>query len=205
MPPTLPAGFEHSQARSGGSFQSLVAVLHAAATARGQPTVLSPAELAAYSQALSSHRVADRLAVAAELLGEEAEAAFWRRLPATLQWLAAALQQARRRQQSGSFGSSSAGGSGPVSAGVLPGTATGNTSSAGGNGTTSGTAGGTSSTGSTCSLLWDERLELAEAVERSGWHEQMNRRIFEDSEGLQVGGWGWGGMGWVPDACVACC
>lgn len=187
-PPT--AGFEHSQAR--GSFQSLVAVLHATATARGQPAVLSPAELAAYSQALSSHRVADRMALAAELVGEEAEAAFWRRLPATLQWLTSALQQARRRRPVGGAAAAGGmgGGSGPGS-GTLPPLA--RTSSTAAPPSSGGTSSSGTSSSSTRGRLWDERLELAEAVERSGWHEQMSRRIFEDSEGLQVGGVGWQG------------
>ena len=37
---------------SRGGFQSVVEVLQAIATARGQPAVLSPAELAAYGRAL---------------------------------------------------------------------------------------------------------------------------------------------------------
>ena len=94
-----PAGYEYSQATAGS--ESLVAVLHAIATARGQPAVLSPAELAAYAAALSRHRVADRMALAAELVGEEEEALFWRRLPATLAWLNAALAAARRRSAAG--------------------------------------------------------------------------------------------------------
>lgn len=120
-------------------------MLHAAATARGHPAVLSPAELAAYGRALSSRRVADRMALAAELAGEEEEARFWRRLPPTLAWVAAAV------------GGGSGGGG---RAGAPPGR-----------------------------RLWDEDLQLAESRERSGWHEQMSRRVFEGSEELQVGFW----------------
>lgn len=56
------AGYEHSPSRA--AFTSLVAVLHAIATARGQPTLLSPAELTAYGAVLASHRTADRMAFA---------------------------------------------------------------------------------------------------------------------------------------------
>ena len=140
------AGFEYGQQRAG--FQSLVAVLHAVATARGQPAVLSPAELAAYGRALGRRQVAARMALAAELAGEACEAAFWRRLPATLRWLAAALaQQPTPRTSAGG------GGDGGAAAGRR---------------------------------LWDEGLQLAESGERSGWHEQMSRRVFEGSEDLQV-------------------
>lgn len=146
-----------------------MAVLHAIATARGQPAVLAPAELAGYSAALGSHRAADRMAIAAELVGDGEEASFWRRLPATLAWLGATLAaQARRRTSVDGrppLGSSSAGAA-PGASGALHSTTT--------------TSGGGR-------RLWDEGLELAEALERSSWHEQMNRRVFEDSEDLQVG------------------
>ncbi len=56
------AGYEHSPSRT--AFTSLVAMLHAIATARGQPALLSPAELTAYGAALASHRTADRMAFA---------------------------------------------------------------------------------------------------------------------------------------------
>ncbi|KAL4422261.1 hypothetical protein ABPG75_008458 [Micractinium tetrahymenae] len=151
-------GYELSQSRAG--FQSLVAVLHAAATARGQPAVLSPAELAAYSSALSMHSVAARMALAAELTGDAAEASFWHRLPATLRALRSALD--------------SNGGAAPAA--VQPGAAARSSSL---------TRGSTSSIASGPRLLWEEGLEMAEALERSGWHEQMSRRIFEDSEDLQ--------------------
>lgn len=155
-PPALsaPAGYEYGQLRAG--FTSLVEVLHAIATARGQPAVLSPAELAAYGQALSSRRVADRMALAAQLSGDEAEATFWRRLPATLDWLAAALAAAAPRPRPSS-----------AAAAAL-----------------SGSSGGTR--GGDERRLWDEGLQLQEGAERSGWHEQMSRRLFEGSEDLQV-------------------
>lgn len=127
-------------------------MLHAAATARGQPAVLSPAELAAYSSALSTRSVAARMALAADLTGDAAEAGFWRRLPATLDAVRGALEA----------GSTAA----PVTAGprhAAPAAA----------------AGGPR-------LLWEQGVEMAEAVERSNWHEQMSRRIFEDSEDLQA-------------------
>ncbi|KAI3424707.1 hypothetical protein D9Q98_008096 [Chlorella vulgaris] len=146
-------GYEYGQLRAG--FTSLVEVLHAIATARGQPAVLSPAELAAYGQALSSRRVADRMALAAQLSGDEAEATFWRRLPATLDWLAAALAAAAPRPRPSS-----------AAAAAL-----------------SGSSGGTR--GGDERRLWDEGLQLQEGAERSGWHEQMSRRLFEGSEDLQ--------------------
>ncbi|KAL4425017.1 hypothetical protein ABPG77_001795 [Micractinium sp. CCAP 211/92] len=150
-------GYELSQSRAG--FQSLVAVLHAAATARGQPTVLSPAELAAYSSALGARSVAARMALAAELTGDAAEAAFWRRLPATLCALQSTLE---------------AGGS-AAAATAQPGAAV----------PRGAVAVASRAAPSRRRLLWEEGLELAEALERSGWHEQMSRRIFEGSEDLQ--------------------
>lgn len=153
-----PAGYELSQSRAG--FQSLVAVLHAAATARGQPTVLSPAELAAYSSALGARSVAARMALAAELTGDAAEAAFWRRLPATLCALQSTLE---------------AGGS-AAAATAQPGAAV----------PRGAVAVASRAAPSGRRLLWEEGLELAEALERSGWHEQMSRRIFEGSEDLQA-------------------
>jgi hypothetical protein len=142
----LVAGYEYGQQRAG--FTSLVEVLHAAATARGHPAVLSPAELAAYGRALCGRRVADRMALAAELAGEDDEARFWRRLPPTLAWLAAALR------------GGGSGGEGGGGCGAPPGR-----------------------------RLWEEGLQLAESGERSGWHEQMSRRVFEGSEELQVCVW----------------
>lgn len=61
------AGYEHSPLRA--AFTSLVAVLHAIGTTRGQPALLSPGELTAYGAALASHRTADRMAFAGGAAG----------------------------------------------------------------------------------------------------------------------------------------
>lgn len=196
-------GYEHSPSRA--AFTSLVAVLHAIATARDQPALLSPAELTAYGAVLASHRTADRMAFAAELMGDEAEAAFWRRLPATLAWLQHALESSRRRSSSGrasstddatrgassglsrttADSSSAAGNRPPLGGSSHGGSVHGGGPSpkfAAGAAAAAASAGGSSSGGR---RLWEEGLELAEARERSGWHEQMSRRVFENSEDLQ--------------------
>ncbi len=159
---------------------------------------------------------------AAELMGDEAEATFWRRLPATLAWLQQALETSRRRSSGGSGtsaggsgrassmddaargapglarvsggSSSAAGGRPPLGDASLMGSGVGPSPKFGSSGYSSSAAAfssgagggsGTSSSGG-CRRLWEEGLELEEARERSGWHEQMSRRVFEDSEDLQV-------------------
>lgn len=160
-------GAEAPATRSAG-YQSLMTVLQAAGAVRGVASVLTQTELAAYNAALSSHRTADRMAVAAHLTGDTEESAFWRRLPATLHWLSAAVRNG--------------GGSG----------APGNRHGPSNSGLASGSGGGASGEfvplsvlAEAGSLLWSDLLERAEAGERSAWHEQMSRRIFENSEELQ--------------------
>lgn len=130
------------------------------------------------------------MALAAELLGDGEEARFWRRLPATLAWLAAALaqQQQPTRPPRGAAapvvrssieGRPPLGGAG--SSGALPATAAAAAAAA--------AAAPSGAAGSGGRRLWDEQLEMAEALERSAWHEQMSRGVFEGSEDLQVGGW----------------
>lgn len=165
-------GYEFSQSRAG--FQSLVAVLHAVGTARGHPSVLSPAELAGYGTALRCRQLAPRMALAADLAGDADEACFWRRLPATLCWLAASVHSGVPARRGGGSGSGSGDGTSGAGAGGAPGVAGG-----------SGSGSGSASSGGSGRRLWEEGLEMREALERSGWHEQMNRRIFEDSEDLQ--------------------
>lgn len=145
--------------------------------------------------------------IAAELMGDEEETAFWRRLPATLAWLQHTLESSRRRSSGGRASSTDdatrGAPSGLARTSADPSSTAGSRPPLGGGSSHGGSvhgggpspkfaagaaaaasAGGSSSSGGR--RLWEEGLELAEARERSGWHEQMSRRVFENSEDLQV-------------------
>ncbi|KAK9863395.1 hypothetical protein WJX84_011255 [Apatococcus fuscideae] len=135
---------------------SFASVLRALVHMRAGGSLLYEPEWDAYRAALKSGSTAARMAVAAAVAGDPQEARFWQKLPGTFAKLRSLSNPSQQELQEGLVRALQ---SGSPAAGykvdVIP------------------------------SSLWDEDAQLAEAREKSGWHEKMARREAETNEKLQ--------------------
>ncbi|KAA6419923.1 MAG: hypothetical protein FRX49_10113 [Trebouxia sp. A1-2] len=165
---------------------SLGLVLRALAHMRAGGALLHAAEWRMYSAALQSNCICERMAAVATVSGDSEEAIFWKHLPATLANLKAAVAKLRggvkvhtpatpQEVQEG------------VSQAFKPNQAASPAQEAP---PSQGPAGhaltGAAQQAAAPRALWSEAAELAEARERSQWHELMSRRNTEQNEKLQV-------------------